>query len=149
MPHPIASRPFRQHGFTLIEIMVVVVIIGLLAAIVAPSVIGNLDDAAIARARQDIRTLESQLNLFRVNEFRYPTEDEGLEILLGRPASGLNDEEFDQLLPRLPLDPWDRPYIYRNPSEYGQQFDVFTLGADGQEGGEGIDADIGNWNLNE
>jgi general secretion pathway protein G len=144
-----ARRPLLTRGFTLIEIMVVVVIIGLLAAIVAPNVINRLDDAAIARAKQDIRSLESTINLFRVGKFRYPTEQEGLEILLGGSEGGLNGETYEQYLNTMPVDPWNREYLYANPSKHGLQFDVYTLGADGQEGGEGVDADIGNWNLNE
>ena len=144
-----SSQSLLVRGFTLIEIMVVVVIIGLLAAIVAPNVISRLDDAAIARAKQDVRSLESTINLFRIGKFRYPTEEEGLQVLLGKAATRGNDEQFEQLLNTLPIDPWKRPYLYANPSEHGMQFDVYTLGADGQEGGDGVNADIGNWNLNE
>ena len=142
VPH----RPGRMAGFTLIEIMVVVVIIGLLAAIVAPNVIGNLDDAAIARAKQDIRTLEVAINSFRIDNYRYPTEEEGLDVLIGQ-GTGLNSEQMERYLPRMPIDPWDRPYIYAYPGERGE-FDVYSLGADGEEGGEDINADIGNWDLN-
>ena len=140
------GRPTRAAGFTLIEIMVVVVIIGLLAAIVAPNVIGNLDEAAITRAKQDIRTIEVALNQFRIDNYRYPTEEEGLEILTGR-GPGIDPDEAEQYLPRLPIDPWDQPYIYAYPGERSE-FDVYTLGADGEEGGEDVNADIGNWDLN-
>ena len=145
----IPSQSLLVRGFTLIEIMVVVVIIGLLAAIVAPNVISRLDDAAIARAKQDVRSLESTINLFRIGKFRYPTEEEGLQILLGKPGTPGNDEEYEQLLNTVPVDPWKRQYLYANPSDHGLQFDVYTLGADGQEGGDGVNADIGNWNLND
>ena len=130
-----------HRGFTLIEIMVVVVIIGLLAAIVAPAVIGRIDTASINRARQDIRTIESAVNLYRLDKLAYPTMDEGLDVLVTPPGG------TQSFLPRLPVDPWNRPYYYQIPGERGGDFDVFTYGADGQEGGEGIDADIGNWNL--
>jgi general secretion pathway protein G len=135
------------RGFTLLEIMVVVVIIGLLAAIVAPSVIQNIDKAAITRAKQDIRTIEVALNQFRLNNFRYPTEEEGLQVLLGR-GTGINDEEYEEYLPRMPIDPWDQAYMYENPGKDGRTFDVYTYGADKTEGGEDVNADIGNWDLN-
>lgn len=146
MQSRIANRRLRAGGFTLIEIMVVVVIIGLLATMVAVNVIPNVDTAAINKARQDIRTLENAVNLFRVDHFRYPTEEEGLQVLTGRAAAG-GDAQSKQYINRLPNDPWDRAYLYANPSDHGQQFDVYTLGADGEEGGDGVDADIGNWNL--
>ena len=131
-----------HRGFTLIEIMVVVVIIGLLAAIVAPAVIGRIDTASINRAMQDIRTIETAVNLYRLDKLTYPTMDEGLDALVTPAGSAAQS-----YLPRLPVDPWNRPYHYRIPGQRGGDFDVFTYGADGQEGGEGIDADIGNWDL--
>ena len=141
--------PFRPRmaGFTLLEIMVVVVIIGLLAAIIAPNVVGNLDKAAITRAKQDIRTLEVGLNQFRLDNFRYPTQEEGLEVLRGG-RQGINDKEFQRYLEQLPIDPWGNPYLYREEGEHDKEFDVYTFGRDAEEGGEGIDADIGNWDLN-
>ena len=134
-------------GFTLIEIMVVVVIIGLLAAIVAPSVVRNIDRAATARAEQDIRVIENALNSFRIDHFRYPDEDEGLEILLGR-GQGVDRDQYQEYLTRRPIDPWEQTYQYRIPGENGREFDVFTYGADNEEGGEGVNADILNWDLN-
>jgi general secretion pathway protein G len=131
-----------QRGFTLIEIMVVVVIIGLLAAIVAPAVIGRIDTASINRARQDVRTIETAINLYRLDNLAYPTMDEGLQALVSPAGAGAQS-----YLPRLPVDPWNRPYLYQIPGQRGGDFDVFTYGADGQEGGEETDADIGNWNL--
>lgn len=135
------------QGFTLIEIMVVVVIIGLLAAIVAPNIIGNLDTAAINRAKQDIRTIESALNLYRLDNHKYPSSDEGLQALVTNPGES-SAPNWKQQLRSLPKDPWQNVYLYQYPSQRGGDFDVFTYGADGQEGGEGIDADIGNWDLN-
>ena len=130
----------NQRGFTLIEIMVVVVILGLLAAIVAPNIIGNIDKAATSRAKQDIRQIETALKLYRMENFKYPSSDEGLAALVTPGESG------QSFLDRVPTDPWDNVYQYRNPGQQGE-FDVFSLGADGQEGGEGINADLGNWNL--
>jgi general secretion pathway protein G len=143
----IAQRRRRMAGFTLLEIMVVVVIIGLLAAIIAPNVVGNLDRAAITRAKQDIRTIEVGLNQFRFDHFRYPTQDEGLQVLLGG-RSGVNNTEFARYLDTLPIDPWGNDYLYDPDGEHDKEYDVYTYGRDGEEGGEGIDADIGNWNLN-
>ncbi len=138
------------RGFTLIEIMVVVVIIGLLAAIITPNVIKQLDRAVITRAQTDVRQLESSLSLFYQEHFRYPTEDEGLEILTGKADAGsvIDEARLTEILKSIPKDPWDRPYLYRFPGEHGES-DVFTLGADGEEGGEAANADIGNWTLEE
>ena len=136
-----------EKGFTLIEIMVVVVIIGLLAAIVAPNLIGNIDTAAINRTRQDIRSVETALNLYRLDNFKYPSTDEGLQALVTSPgeASAPNWKPGGYLR-SVPSDPWNNDYLYRYPGQQGE-FDIFSYGADGQEGGEGINADIGNWNL--
>lgn len=137
----------RARGFTLIEIMVVVVIIGLLAAIVAPNFFGQVDTATRNKAIADIRGLETSLNLYRLDNFRYPTTAEGLEALVSNPGGAVTDT-WKQYLPRVPSDPWNVPYQYRSPGQQsGGDFDVFTLGRDGQEGGDGPDADIGNWNI--
>ena len=134
-----------ERGFTLIEIMVVVVIIGLLAAFVAPNLMGNVDTAQINRARQDIRNIETSLNLYRLDNFRYPSTVEGLEALVSNPGESVAPN-WKQYLNRLPRDPWNNVYQYQNPGQRGE-FDVFSFGADGQQGGEGINADIGNWAL--
>ncbi len=139
----VASR--RERGFTLIEIMVVVVIIGLLAAIVAPNLIGNIDRAAVTRARADIRTIDNALNLYRLDNFRYPSSDEGLQALVTNPGEA-SAPNWKQYLRSVPSDPWNNEYQYASPGRQGD-YEVYTLGADGQEGGEGINADIGSWNL--
>jgi general secretion pathway protein G len=139
-------RGLLERGFTLIEIMVVVVIIGLLAAIVAPNFIGNIDTAQVNAAKQDIRQIETAMNLFRLDSFRYPTTDEGIEALVRNPGGNV-EQTWKQYLPRVPLDPWNNPFQYANPGQHGGEFDLYSLGRDGQEGGEGIDADIGNWSL--
>jgi len=144
-PHPLKRRPHAMKGFTLIEIMVVVVIIGLLAAIVAPNFIGQLDTATINKVKQDIRGIETALNLYRLDNLRYPTTAEGLEALVANPGGAVADT-WKQYLPRIPMDPWNVAYEYASPGEHGE-IDVFTLGRDGQEGGDGVDGDIGNWNL--
>jgi general secretion pathway protein G len=143
-----ARSKAAQTGFTLIEIMVVVVIIGLLAAMIAPNVMDNLDRAEINRAKQDIRSIETALNLYRLDNFKYPSTDEGLQALVSNPGeTAAPNWKSGGYLKALPQDPWNRQYQYAYPGMQGE-FDVFTLGADGQEGGEGNNADIGNWDLN-
>ena len=141
------KAPLRvsEQGFTLLEIMVVVVIIGLLAAAVVPQLIGNVDRAAVGRAKQDVRQIENSLNLYRLDNFRYPTTSEGLEALVANPGEA-SAPNWRQVLKSIPRDPWDQPYHYASPGQHGD-FDVFTYGADRQEGGEGVNADIGNWEL--
>ena len=134
-----------QRGFTLIEIMVVVVIIGLLAAIVAPNLIGNIDKAAVTRAKGDIRSIETALDLYRLDNFRYPTTDQGLQALVTNPGEA-TARNWKPYLRSVPSDPWSNTYQYLYPGQQ-REFDVFSYGADGQEGGEDINADIGNWNL--
>ncbi len=140
------GRP-RQRGFTLIEVMVVVVILAILAAVVVPRIMDRPEAARIAKAKADIRAIQSALELYRLDNGEYPTTDEGLEALVRRPPNARNWKEGGYL-DRLPKDPWGRPYLYLNPGVHGP-VDVYTLGADGRPGGEGKDADIGNWNLEE
>lgn len=135
------------RGFTLIEIMVVVVILGILAALIAPNVINRIDDAQSAKVKQDIRAIESALKLYRLDNFRYPTTQEGLDALVTPPQDSSKKWPEGGYLDRLPRDPWDRPYIYESPGKQGGAFDIYTLGRDGQPGGEGPDADVGNWQL--
>jgi len=142
-----ARAPFRIRGFTLIEIMVVVVILGILAALVAPNVIRRIDDAQIAKARQDIRAYETALNLFRLDNFKYPTTDQGLQSLVQQPGdTTIRNWKPGGYIDGLRKDPWGNDYLYLNPGSKGKEYDLYTLGADGQEGGEGINADVGNWN---
>jgi len=142
-----SCRRMRQSGFTLIEIMVVVVILGILAALIAPNVISRIDDAQITKVKQDIRAMESALKLYRLDNFRYPSTDEGLDALVTPPADPNARWPEGGYLDRLPRDPWDRPYVYLQPGNQGE-YDVYSLGRDGQQGGEGLDGDIGNWDLN-
>lgn len=145
-----SARVRAERGFTLIEVMVVVVIIGLLAAFVAPNLMGITDDAAISRTKSDIRGIEAALQLYYLDNFRYPSTEDGLQALVENPGenSAPNWRNGGYLSrSRPPLDPWSTPYQYEYPGTRGNQFDVYSLGADGQEGGEGVAADIGNWDL--
>jgi len=142
-----AYRDDRHHGgFTLIEIMVVVVILGILAALIAPNVINRIDDAQLVKVQQDLRAIESALKLFRLDNFRYPGTEDGLDALVTPPQDPNARWPAGGYLDRLPKDPWDRPYLYLHPGNQGE-FDIYTLGRDGQQGGEGLDADVGNWTL--
>lgn len=134
-----------ERGFTLIEVMVVVVILSILAAIIVPRIMDRPDKARIVKAQADIRALESALNLYRLDNHNYPTTDEGLEALAQKPADAPSWKEGGYI-DRLPKDPWGRPYQYLSPGTHGS-VDIFSLGADGQPGGEGKNADIGNWML--
>jgi general secretion pathway protein G len=134
------------RGFTLIEIMVVVVIMGILAVFVVPAVLGRTDDARVAAAKQDISTLVQALKLYKLDNQRYPTTEQGLQALVVRPTSGpaANGWKEGGYLDKLPNDPWGHPYQYLSPGIKGE-VDVFSYGRDGQPGGSGPDADIGNW----
>jgi len=137
----------REAGFTLIEIMVVVIILGILAAIVAPNVIGRVGDAQIAAAKQDIRGIENALKFYRLDNFAYPTTEQGLQALVTRPSDPtIKNWKSGGYLDRLPKDPWGNPYQYLNPGQ-NAEIDIYTLGRDGRPGGEEEDADIGNWEL--
>jgi len=143
----LAAR-IAQRGFTLIEIMVVVVILGILAALVAPKLMGRTDDARIVAAKQDIATIMQGLKLYRLDNQRYPTTEQGLQALIAKPASGpgATGWKIGGYLDKMPKDPWGNPYQYLVPGIRGE-IDVFSLGADGQAGGVGNDADIGSWEL--
>ena len=128
----------KQDGFTLIEIMVVLIIIAIMASFVVPSVINRPDQARFTKVKNDILTIESALDLYKLDNGNYPSNDDGLEALI--------EDEDNLYLNRLPLDPWSEPYQYSNPGE-NSKIDIFSLGADSQLGGNGNDKDIGNWNL--
>ena len=137
----------HSRGFTLIEIMVVLVILGLLAAIVVPAVMDRPDQAREIRVAQDIRALESALKMYRLDNFGFPSQSQGLEALLEQPSGAKNWRGPYIETTSLPKDPWGNPYRYANPGKHGKKIDVFTFGANNAEGGEGADADIGNWNI--
>ena len=132
------------RGFTLIELMVVLVIIGVLAALIVPNVLDRADDARVTAARTDVNNLMQALKLYRLDNQRYPTTEQGLQALLTKPAAAPVPPNWKPYLDKLPNDPWGRPYQYLNPGIKGE-IDVMSLGADGQAGGEGKDADIGSW----
>lgn len=137
----------QQRGFTLIEIMVVIVILGILAAIMAPNIIGRIDDAQIVKAKADIQAMETALTLYRLDNFSYPSTEQGLDALVNRPADpNIRNWKSGGYMRRLKNDPWGNSYLYLNPGNKGE-FDIYTLGNDGQPGGEGKNADIGNWDL--
>ena len=140
--------PSLQKGFTLIEVMVVVVILGILAMIIVPRVMDRPDDARIIAAKNDIRAITSALKLYRLDNGTYPGTEQGLQALVQRPESGNIPRNWKAggYLERLPKDPWGSDYQYLNPGVHGE-VDIFSLGADGQPGGEGKGADIGSWDI--
>ena len=146
-----SRRDIRRHGargFTLIEIMVVVVILGILAVLVAPNVISRIDDARIAKAKQDIRAYETALNLYRMDNYNYPATDLGLQALVQQPNDpGVRNWRQGGYIDALRKDPWGGDYLYVFPGSRGREYDLYSLGADGQPRGEGPNADIGNWNI--
>ncbi|WP_095064068.1 type II secretion system major pseudopilin GspG [Pseudomonas sp. Irchel s3f19] len=141
-------RRNHQRGFTLMEIMVVIFIIGLLIAVVAPSVLGNQDKAMRQKVMADLATLEQALDMYRLDNLRFPSNEQGLAALVKKPEQAPLPRAWrsDGYVRRLPQDPWGTPYQYRMPGEHGR-VDVYSLGADGVPGGEGQDADLGNWAL--
>lgn len=138
-----------QRGFTLIEIMVVVVIIGILIGLVAPNVLGRVDKARVTAAKADIATLEQALEMYRLDNHTYPSTDQGLEALIvkpgGEPAAKNWNPEGYLKKSKLPLDPWGNAYQYLAPGQEQRPYDLFSFGADGREGGDAYDADVGNW----
>lgn len=138
----------RDRGLTLIELMVVVVILSILAVVIVPRVIDRPDQARVARAQADIAALSAALNLYRLDNATYPSTDQGLQALATRPTTQPAPANWAQngYIDRIPADPWGQPYQYLAPGIHGP-FDVFSLGADGRPGGSGVDADIGNWQL--
>lgn len=143
---PALRAPGRhaQSGFTLIEIMVVMIIIGILAALVVPRVMDRPDQARRIAARQDIASIVQALKLYRLDNGRYPTTEQGLSALVAKPSAEPVPNNWKACLDQLPKDPWGHPYQYASPGQHGE-LDVWSFGADGKAGGEGNDADIGNW----
>ena len=133
-------------GFTLIELMVVIMILGVLAALVVPRVISRPDEARVVAAKQDIAQIMQALKLYRLDNARYPTTEQGLQALAQRPSSGPVPNNWKSYLDKVPNDPWGKPYQYLSPGVRGE-VDVFSFGADGQSGGTGVEADIGSWDL--
>ena len=133
-----------QRGFTLIELMVVLVIIGVLAALIVPSVLDRADDARVTAAKTDIANLSQALKLYKLDNQRYPSADQGLQALVAKPTVGAIPTAWRTYLDKLPLDPWGKPYQYLNPGIKGE-IDVMSFGAAGVAGGEGKNADIGSW----
>ncbi len=137
-----------QRGFTILEVMVVVVILGILAAVVVPRVMDRPDAARVTKAKLDLRAIEEALNQYKLDNFVYPSTDQGLEALVQKPSGSPEAPNWkrDGYLARLPKDPWGRHYQYISPGSHGA-IDIYTLGADGRPGGEEANADIGNWSL--
>lgn len=135
----------KQRGFTLIELMVVVVILAVLAAVVLPNIMDRPDEARKVQVQQNIEAISSALQLYKLDNYRYPTTEQGLEALVTKPTEEPIPRKWQSYLQSLPKDPWGNDYLYIIPGEHGV-YDLYTLGADGEEGGEGIDATIGNWN---
>jgi len=141
MKHP------SQKGFTLIEIMIVVVILSILASLIIPRIMNRPDQARVVKAQQDMRALESALNMYRLDNYHYPTTNQGLQALVSMPAGQPEPANWQQAyLDKLPKDPWGQPYLYLMPGKHGD-FDLFTHGADRRKGGEESDADLGNWEV--
>ncbi|MCM2680891.1 type II secretion system major pseudopilin GspG [Echinimonas agarilytica] len=142
------NKPQRQSGFTLLEVMVVIVILGVMASMVVPRLLESTGKAQTQKAVSDIAKLEEILDMYKLDNHRYPTTEQGLEALVERPTSSPEPRNYPEegYLRRLEVDPWGNPYLYESPGTNGK-VDIYTLGADGEEGGEDADADIGNWNL--
>ncbi len=139
-------KAVNQGGFSLVEILVVLVIMGLLISVVAPTVLNQADDARVQKVYADFKAVETALKIYRLDNYQYPTTEQGLQALVERSTLTPEPRNFKPggYLPELPLDPWGRPYLYLSPGERGE-VDIYSLGADGLSGGEGQNADIGNW----
>lgn len=144
MARPMTGR--RSGGFSLVEILVVLVIMGLLISIVAPTVLNRADEARVQKVQADFKAIETALKIYRLDNFVYPTTEQGLEALVEPSPIDPQPRNFKKggYLAEVPRDPWDRPYLYLSPGENGE-VDIYTLGADGLSGGDDQNADIGNW----
>jgi general secretion pathway protein G len=140
----------RQAGFSLVEILVVLVIMGLLISVVAPTVLNRADEARVQKAQADFKAIETALKIYRLDNYVYPTTEQGLEALVEASTLDPEPRNFKQggYLESLPIDPWGQPYKYMSPGEHNE-IDIYSLGADGLAGGEGQAADIGNWKAEE
>ena len=138
----------NEKGFTLIEIMVVIIILGLLVAIVAPKILGRTDDARITAAKVQIRQLEEALHLYKLDSGLYPSTEQGMDALVNKPTIGEVPMRWREggYVPKVPKDPWDNPYLYLSPGAHGD-YDLLSYGADREPGGEGKNADIESWNI--
>jgi len=144
-----SSASTNQRGFTLIEIMVVVVILGVLAAIIVPRFLGRPDEAKVTKAKVDIKSLEESLGLFKLDNGFYPSTEQGLKALVVKPEIGRIPQRYPDggYLKKVPNDPWGTPYMYVSPGVHSRDFDLISYGADGQPGGENFDADIKSWEI--
>ncbi len=140
------NSPRRNRGFTLIEVMVVIVILGVLAALVVPKVMSRPDEARVVAAKQDISAVMQALKLYKLDNRRYPTAEQGLQALVTKPTAAPVPDNWKSYLDKLPMDPWGKPYQYVIPG-LKSEVDVMSFGADGVSGGEGFDADVGSWSL--
>lgn len=142
------KEKYMTMGFTLIEVMVVVVILSILAALVIPKIMERPDEARLMKVKQDIRAIEAALKLYKLDNYTYPSTDQGLEALVQKPSGSPEPRQWKEggYLAHLPKDPWNTPYYYLSPGEHSE-FDIYSLGADSQPGGDKMNADIGNWQL--
>ncbi|MCU0975681.1 MAG: type II secretion system major pseudopilin GspG [Steroidobacteraceae bacterium] len=142
------SSSIPMRGFTLIEIMVVMVIIAILGALIGPQILGRVDEARVTKAQSDIRTLGTALDLYRMDNYTYPSTDQGLRALVEKPADpNVRNWKAGGYVQKLSKDPWGNDYQYQFPGTRGGEYDLWSLGADGQPGGEGVASDVGNWNV--
>lgn len=140
----------RSSGFTLIEIMVVVVILAVLGALVVPKILENVDKARVTRAASDIRAIETALDLYRLDNFKYPTTEQGLQALVKQPVDPtITNYRSGGYLGSLPKDPWNNPYMYNSPASDGHDYEIISYGRDGKPGGDGYDADISSTTLDQ
>ena len=136
----------NARGFTLIEVMVVIVILSVLAALIVPRIMSRPDEASAVAAKQDVAQVLQALKLYRLDNFRYPSTQQGLQALVVKPTQEPVPQRWQSYLDKLPKDPWGNPYQYLSPGIKGE-VDVFSLGADGKPGGDGVDSDVGSWDL--